>query len=336
MKGKADGCALSVVVPLYNEAESLEPLYREIVAAADKSVPSFEIIFVDDGSCDDSLARLRRLAAQDSRVKVISLRSNCGKSAALAVGFAHVQGESVITMDGDLQDDPAEIPRLLATLEQGWDLVSGWKKKRHDPWRKRWSSKWFNLVTSMLSGLRLHDFNCGLKAYRREVVRSIRVYGQLHRFLPVLAHWQGFRVTEQVVHHRPRRFGKTKFGPWRFFAGFFDLLTVMFLMRFNRRPMHLFGFLGLLCFTAGSIITLYLAIMRLFYAVYLSNRPLLFLGILLTIVGIQFVSIGLLGEMIAESRAADRGYPIRLKIGWDEPPKGKSAQRTRAHYSRGR
>ncbi len=310
-----------MVVPLYNEAESLEPLYEEIVAAAAGAVPSFEIIFVDDGSRDESLPVLRRLAEKDRRVKVISLRSNCGKSAALAIGFAHARGASVITMDGDLQDDPAEIPRLLATLAQGWDLVSGWKKKRHDPLRKRWSSKWFNFVTSVVSGLRLHDFNCGLKAYRREVVQSIRVYGQLHRFLPVLAHWQGFRVTELVVHHRPRRFGKTKFGPWRFFAGFFDLLTVMFLMRFNRRPMHLFGLLGLVCFLAGSLITLYLTVMRLFYDVYLSNRPLLFLGILLIIVGIQFVSIGLLGEMITESRAADRGYPIRLKIGWDESGK---------------
>jgi len=309
---------LSVVVPLYNEADSLQPLYQEIVTAASKSVPSFEIIFVDDGSTDGSLEVLRQLAAADRRVKLISLRSNCGKSAALAVGFAHAQGLSVVTMDADLQDDPAEIPHLLAKLGEGYDLVSGWKKKRRDPWRKRWSSNFFNLVTSLVSGLRLHDFNCGLKAYRRDVVRSIRVYGQLHRFLPVLAHWQGFKVTEVVVHHRPRRFGKSKFGPWRFLAGFFDLLTVMFLMRFNRRPMHLFGLLGLMCFVAGSVITIYLAVMRLFYSVYLSNRPLLFLGILLIIVGVQFVSIGLLGEMITEARKDEHAYPIRLKVGWQE------------------
>ncbi|MBC7187180.1 MAG: glycosyltransferase family 2 protein [Calditrichaeota bacterium] len=316
MRTRPRQCALSVVVPLYNEAESLQPLYAEIVAAVKKRVPSYEIIFVDDGSTDGSLEVLRRLAAQDRRVKVISFRSNCGKSAALAVGFAHAQGAAVVTMDADLQDDPAEVPHLLAKLEEGYDLVSGWKKKRHDPLRKRWSSKFFNIVTSAVSGLRLHDFNCGLKAYRSDVVRSIRVYGQLHRFLPVLAHWQGFKVTELVVNHRPRRFGKTKFGPWRFFAGFFDLLTVMFLRRFNRRPMHLFGLLGLICFVAGSAIALYLAVMRLFYSVYLSNRPLLFLGILLIIVGIQFVSIGLLGEMISESRKDEQGYPVRLKIGW--------------------
>ncbi|MGQ9560252.1 MAG: glycosyltransferase family 2 protein [Candidatus Oleimicrobiaceae bacterium] len=316
MRGRPTECMLSVVVPLYNEADSLQPLYEEIVAAAEKAVPSYEIIFVDDGSTDTSLEVLRRLAGKDRRVKVISFRNNCGKSAALAVGFAHARGLSVVTMDADLQDDPAEIPHLLAKLEEGYDLVSGWKKKRRDPWRKRWSSKFFNLVTSLVSNLRLHDFNCGLKAYRREVVRSIRVYGQLHRFLPVLAHWQGFRVTEAVVHHRPRQFGKTKFGPWRFLAGFFDLLTVMFLMRFNRRPMHLFGLLGLVCVATGGVITIYLAVMRLFYSVYLSNRPLLFLGILLIIVGIQFVSIGLLGEMITEARKDEHTYPIRLKIGF--------------------
>lgn len=316
MRGRPTECMLSVVVPLYNEADSLQPLYEEIVAAAEKAVPSYEIIFVDDGSTDTSLEVLRRLAGKDRRVKVISFRNNCGKSAALAVGFAHARGLSVVTMDADLQDDPAEIPHLLAKLEEGYDLVSGWKKKRRDPWRKRWSSKFFNLVTSLVSNLRLHDFNCGLKAYRREVVRSIRVYGQLHRFLPVLAHWQGFRVTETVVHHRPRQFGKTKFGPWRFLAGFFDLLTVMFLMRFNRRPMHLFGLLGLVCVLTGGAITIYLAIMRLFYSVYLSNRPLLFLGILLIIVGIQFASIGLLGEMITEARKDEHAYPIRLKIGF--------------------
>ncbi|MGQ9854873.1 MAG: glycosyltransferase family 2 protein, partial [Candidatus Oleimicrobiaceae bacterium] len=204
MRGRPTECMLSVVVPLYNEADSLQPLYEEIVAAAEKAVPSYEIIFVDDGSTDTSLEVLRRLAGKDRRVKVISFRNNCGKSAALAVGFAHARGLSVVTMDADLQDDPAEIPHLLAKLEEGYDLVSGWKKKRRDPWRKRWSSKFFNLVTSLVSNLRLHDFNCGLKAYRREVERSIRVYGQLHRFLPVLAHWQGFRVTEAVVHHRPR------------------------------------------------------------------------------------------------------------------------------------
>lgn len=316
MRGRPTECMLSVVVPLYNEADSLQPLYEEIVAAAEKAVPSYEIIFVDDGSTDTSLQVLRRLAGKDRRVKVISFRNNCGKSAALSVGFAHARGLSVVTMDADLQDDPAEIPHLLAKLEEGYDLVSGWKKKRRDPWPKRWSSKFFNLVTSLVSNLRLHDFNCGLKAYRREVVHSIRVYGQLHRFLPVLAHWQGFRVTETVVHHRPRQFGKTKFGPWRFLAGFFDLLTVMFLMRFNRRPMHLFGLLGLVCVLTGGGITIYLAVMRLFYSVYLSNRPLLFLGILLIIVGIQFASIGLLGEMITEARKDEHAYPIRLKIGF--------------------
>ena len=315
MNRKNDNCELSVIIPLYDEEESLRELYERIIQAAEKTVQSFEIIFIDDGSQDDSLKILQALHERDSRVKVISFRKNYGKSAALSEGFHYCSGDIVITMDADLQDDPAEIPHLIKKINEGYDLVSGWKKKRYDPWLKKVTSKFYNFVTSRMSGITLHDFNCGLKAYRRAVVKEIRLYGQLHRFVPVLAHWQGFRVGEVVVQHHARKFGKTKFGPSRFAHGFFDILTVMFLLRFKRRPLHLFGLMGMVCFVIGSAITLYLGFQRIVYSMYLSRRPILFLGILLIIVGVQFISLGLLGEMVSESRDAKDGYSIKQKIG---------------------
>ncbi|HEX9652942.1 MAG TPA: glycosyltransferase family 2 protein, partial [bacterium] len=236
---------------------------------------------------------------------------NYGKSAALATGFKKARGAIIVTIDADLQDDPKEIPHVIQKLNEGYDLVSGWKKQRHDPFIKRASSKLFNRVTRWVTGLRIHDINCGLKAYRRVVTDSINVYGQLHRFLPVLAQWEGFKVGEVTVQHHPRQFGKSKFGTSRFFAGFFDLITVLFITRYTKRPLHLFGAAGLISFIFGMAISLYLSFDKIFFGKHLSNRPLLFLGVLLIIIGIQFVSIGLLGEMITANRKRQADYSIK-------------------------
>ncbi len=305
---------LSVVVPLYDEEESLPQLQREIDQVCRKEHLDYEVIYIDDGSRDGSFAVLEDLFRKNKRVRVFQLRRNCGKSEALSAGFAEARGEYVITMDADLQDDPAEIPRLLAALREGYDLVSGWKKKRRDPISKRWPSKFFNWVTARVSGIKIHDFNCGLKAYRREVVRTISLYGELHRYIPVLAKREGFSIGEIVVNHRPRIYGRTKFGASRLLRGAFDLLTVLFLNSYMRRPMHLFGLVGALTTLAGSAITVYLVLMRIIVKAYLSNRPLLFIGVLLVIVGVQFVSIGLIGEMITRSQAASHHYPIQKRL----------------------
>ena len=301
----------SVVIPLYNEEESLVPLYEELkkVFSANRSI-SFEIIFVDDGSNDKSLEIIKRLERIDNRVKYISFRKNYGKSAALQVGFSKAEGEAIITMDADLQDDPNEIPNLLAKLQEGYDLVSGWKKTRYDPFIKRTTSKFFNFVTRLFSGVKIHDFNCGLKAYRREVVENISLYGELHRYIPVLASWQGFKVGEIVVKHHPRKYGKTKFGISRFYKGFLDLLTVMLITRFIKRPLHLFGLIGLIFIFIGIVINAFLTYWW-FLGRPLSSRPLLFLGMLLIIVGVQFFAIGLLGEMIANYQARVLDYSIK-------------------------
>jgi glycosyltransferase involved in cell wall biosynthesis len=305
---------LSVVIPLLNERDSLRELHRELTDVLGRAVESYEVIFVDDGSTDGSWEVLRELAQEDGHVRAYSFRRNFGKSAALAVGFRKARGRFIVTMDADLQDDPSEIPRLLARLAEGWDLVNGWKRKRRDPWSKRISSKLFNWAASRVAGLRLHDFNCGLKAYRREVIEAVHVYGELHRFIPALAHWLGFRVTEQEVRHRPRRYGRSKYGLGRAKRGLFDLITVLFLTRYGKRPLHFFGVPGLLSALAGTAILVYLAYQRLFASVYLSNRPLLLLGLLLVIVGIQFVSIGLIGEMITEAQRERMPYPIRESL----------------------
>lgn len=311
-KSKPD---LSIVVPLLNEAESLPELYTRITAALRKMDRSYEIIFVDDGSTDASSAVVEKLHRQDDHVKLIQFRRNYGKSAGLSAGFAAAAGDFIITMDADLQDDPEEIPNLLAKLQEGYDLVSGWKKNRRDPFLKRFTSRIYNYFTSLFSGIRLHDFNCGLKAYRAEVIQTIQVYGELHRYLPVIAHHNGFRVTEIPVTHHPRRYGRSKFGAARFTRGAFDLLTITFLTRYKKRPLHLFGLLGLLAFLTGSIISLVLAYQRIFYRMYLSNRPLLFLGILLIIVGMQFITLGLLGEMITAQRKDSDTYLIKRSLG---------------------
>ena len=303
---------VSIVVPLFNEEESLQPLASEITKVCTESHLDFEVIFVDDGSTDNSLKVIKDICRTDTHYKYVSFQKNYGKSAALQVGFARVTGGYVITMDADLQDDPKEIPNLLKKLNEGYDLVSGWKKVRYDPFIKRQSSKFFNFVTRVMSGIKLHDFNCGLKAYRRAVVRQIKVYGELHRYMPVLAHWQGFTVTEIPVQHHPRRYGKTKFGISRFFKGFIDLVTVTFVTRYIKRPMHLFGFLGAFSFFVGFLVNGYLTL-EWIYGKPLSNRPMLFLGMLLIIVGVQFFSVGLLGEMMVHNSQSDKEYTIKQR-----------------------
>jgi glycosyltransferase involved in cell wall biosynthesis len=303
---------VSIVIPLLNEEESLGPISHEIRKVLKPVDVGFEVIFVDDGSTDNSLKTIKEICRTDKRFKYISFKKNYGKSAALQIGFKHVTGDAVVTMDADLQDDPSEIPSLLKKLDEGYDLVSGWKKIRKDPFIKKYSSRFFNFITRIISKIKIHDFNCGLKAYRREVIDNIYVYGELHRYIPLLAHWQGYTVSEVVVKHHARRYGKTKFGVSRFYKGFIDLITVVFTTRYVKRPMHLFGFLGALAFLAGIVVNGYLTYLWITGG-YLSNRPMLFLGILLVIVGVQFFSVGLLGEMYVHNTRSEKEYIIKDK-----------------------
>jgi glycosyltransferase involved in cell wall biosynthesis len=307
---------LSVVVPILNEAPSLPVLYRELTDTLEGLQRAYEIVFVDDGSRDGSFEVLEKLHRQDDRVRVLSLRRNFGKAAALSVGFAHCRGRTIVTLDGDLQDDPAEIPRLLAALDEGLDLVSGWKVHRQDRASKTVPSRLFNATTARLTGLRLRDFNSGFKAYRRAVVEEIRLYGELHRFIPVLAARRGFLVGEVAVNHRPRRFGTSKYGPSRFARGALDLLTVLFLTRYTRRPLHLFGGLGLLSLGLGTAANLYLTALWLSGVRPIGNRPLLAFGVLAMLVGIQFLSLGLMSELILsfEARSSEE-VSIRARLG---------------------
>lgn len=287
---------ISVVIPLYNEEQSLVELSEKIAAAIEHY--SFEIIFVDDGSTDSSWSVISALNQKSTCIKGIRFRRNNGKSDALQAGFEEAEGEYVVTMDADLQDDPNEIPALIEMLKDDIDLVSGWKKKRHDPITKTVPSRFFNAVTRFTTGIKLHDFNCGLKAYRREVIENIYLYGEMHRYVPLLAKWQGFdRIGEKEVKHHPRKYGSTKFGISRFLHGFLDLLTLLFVNRYMRQPMHFFGSMGVLFLIVGVVISGWLAYLKIFLGEPLSNRPLLFLGILLILLGVQFFSIGFLGEI---------------------------------------
>jgi len=304
---------VSIIIPLLNEEESLGELYSIISEVMDKNSLSYEICFVDDGSTDKSLDVLKELHQNNKNIKILSFRKNYGKSAALSEGFKLARGEHIITMDADLQDDPAEIPNLINKLNEGFDMVSGWKKKRNDPLTKTIPSKFFNYTTSLLTGIKIHDFNCGLKAYRKEVIKEIPVYGELHRYLPVLAHSRGFRVGEIIVQHHPRKYGVTKFGWRRLFHGFFDLLTVLFITRYRQKPLHLFGSVGLASLTTGFTILIYLSILWL-QGYGIGDRPLLILGLLLVIVGMQSFSLGLIGEMITNSSDEEISYSIREKI----------------------
>jgi glycosyltransferase involved in cell wall biosynthesis len=307
---------VSVVIPLLNEEESLPALYKQLIANL-SVYGDYEIIFVDDGSRDRSLDILQSYHENNPRVKIVSFRKNYGKSAALAVGFAHAGGTYVITMDADLQDDPAEIPRLISKLEEGYDLVSGWKKVRHDPIGKKLPSKVWNFVTGLLSGLRIHDFNCGLKGYRKDVVKHLHIYGELYRFIPALVHFDGFRVTEIPVKHHPRQFGKSKYGVSRFVSGFLDLITVLFLVRYTKKPMHLFGVAGMILLFLGLVVLGYLT-WGWFQGIWIGDRPIFFLGILLMVFGAQSFSIGLLGDLITRAQSERQEYTIKLLAGLDQ------------------
>jgi len=308
---------VSVVIPAYDEADSVAALAGELKGVLESGGGSWEILFVDDGSRDGTAEAIAALAAADPRIKGISFRRNFGKSAALATGFRAARGRLVVTMDADLQDDPAELPRLIAKLDEGFDLVSGWKQNRQDPISKTLPSRLFNAVTSRVAGVKLHDFNCGFKVYRREVTLAIDVYGEFHRFMPALAHWAGFRVAEAPVHHRPRRFGRSKFGAARFVNGFLDLLSAAFISTSALKPLHVFGRIGLMFFGAGFLIGLFFVVQWLFGEP-MRVRPLMLLGVGLVVLGIQFALMGLLGEMIAHL-GAHRVYPERRRYNLGPP-----------------
>lgn len=299
---------LSLVIPLYNERESLEELHGRIGASLASMEVDYEIVFVDDGSTDGSYETLTEIGSRDENVRVIRFLANRGKAAALQAGFDNISGDIVITMDADLQDDPAEIPALVAALDCGFDMVSGWKKDRHDPLSKTLPSRFFNMVVRFFSGLPLHDFNCGLKAYRSEVVRTLRIYGELHRYIPVLARFNGFRVGEIPVCHHPRKHGRSKYGIKRFIEGFLDLLTVILLTRYTAKPLHFFGSAGLVFCFIGAVVNLY--IVKLWVASGFHNiqgrQPLLVGGVFLFLLGVQFISTGLLAELITHSRMERR------------------------------
>ncbi|MCB5270769.1 MAG: glycosyltransferase family 2 protein [Candidatus Cloacimonetes bacterium] len=310
---------LSFVIPVLNEVESLDQLYHEIVQ--NTGIHSYEIIFIDDGSTDGSFEIMKGLADADPQVRVIKFRRNFGKAAALQKGFDLAQGEVVFTMDADLQDDPVEIPAFLAKLEEGYDLVSGWKKKRHDPLHKKIPSKVFNSVTAHTFHLKLKDYNCGFKAYRKELVKELSLYGEMHRYIPALADALGYKVGEIAVQHRARQFGKSKYGIERYLRGFFDLLTVKMVTQYAKSPLYLFGRIGLISTVLGSLITLYLAVLKIFYGVPLSNRPLLFLGMLLILGGLQFVSLGLISELIINRIKPAEKLQLSIETTLNIPPK---------------
>ena len=308
---------ISVVIPVHDEEQTVALLYEELQAALEPFERPWEAVFVDDGSADGSWAALTRLHSAQRNVRVVRLRRNFGKAAALAAGFAHAEGDVVVTIDADLQDDPSEIPRLLAKLDEGFDLVSGWKTHRRDPLTRRVPSKIFNWVTGRVSGLRLHDLNCGLKAYRADVVRDLRLYGELHRFIPVLAHYRGHRVAELPVNHRPREHGRSRYGIERYLRGFLDLLTVSFIGRYRHRPLHLFGGLGLILGLLGLIVLVYLTVVK-FEGHAIGQRPLLILGVLLVVVGLQFFSLGLISELVTNQHEERTSARERAELDVDE------------------
>ena len=313
---------ISVVVPLYNEEESLAELHEWIVRVMGENGFSYEIVFVDDGSSDGSWEAVCRLKVRDPHVRGIRFRRNYGKSAALYCGFEAARGEVVITMDADLQDSPDEIPELYRMVaEQGYDLVSGWKKKRYDPLGKTLPSKFFNATARLASGIRLHDFNCGLKAYRRKVVKSIEVYGEMHRFIPVLAKQAGFRrIGEKVVRHRARKYGVSKFGWERMIKGYLDLITVMFMTRFGKSPMYFFGGLGTLMFLLGGATAVYLIAEKLYKQALgllvrgVTDQPLFYIALAAALAGVQFFLAGFLGELIGRSSGDRNRYLIDERI----------------------
>jgi glycosyltransferase involved in cell wall biosynthesis len=308
---------VSIVIPLLNEAENLEPLYAQLLQLLDALDKTCEIILVDDGSTDGSSVVLLKLQEGDVRVRVIRLRRNFGQTAAFSAGFDFARGNIIVTMDGDLQNDPSDIPKLLAKIEEGYDVVSGW---RQDRWKdglkslltRRIPSAMANWLISKVTGLKLHDYGCSLKAYRREVVESVQLYGEMHRFIPALASWMGIEVAEIPVNHRLRRFGKSKYGLRRIIKVLLDLLTVKFLLDYATRPIQIFGLLGLLCLTGGTVLGFYLATIRLFFNQAIGNRPILMLAVLLILIGVQLIIMGLLGELVVRTYHETQSKPIYM------------------------
>jgi glycosyltransferase involved in cell wall biosynthesis len=308
---------VSIVVPLFNEDESLPELCAWIERVVSANNLSYEIILIDDGSTDDSWNVVERLSAGNYNIRGIKFQRNYGKSAALNEGFKAAQGDVVITMDADMQDSPDEIPGLRnMILDEGYDLVSGWKKKRYDPLSKTIPTKFFNGVTRKTSGIQLHDFNCGLKAYKNKVVKSIEVYGEMHRYIPVIAKWAGFRkIGEKVVEHRARKYGTTKFGWERFINGFLDLATITFVSKFGKRPMHFFGLYGTLSFLVGFIMILYLIIAKIVSTDFaLTNRPSFYIALITMVIGMQLFLAGFLAELISRNSTERNSYLIEKKI----------------------
>ena len=292
---------VSVIIPVFNEVESIKELYDQLKKGLEQYTPN-EIIFIDDGSSDGSVEAIKKISELDDSVIFIQFHRNYGKSAALSEGFKYANGNYVVTMDADLQDDPTEIKNLINKLEEGYDLVSGWKKDRKDPLSKRLPSKLFNFVTRMVTGVRIHDFNCGLKIYKKAVVKTLELYGGRHRYIPAMAGQKKFKVTEIIVNHRPRIYGETKYGGSRLFHGLFDLISILFLSKYTQSPMYFFGKIGLFTFLTGLGIEIYVLYLK--YSIgdpFAKHMALLMLGILIIVIGIQFFSIGLVGEMIANS-----------------------------------
>jgi glycosyltransferase involved in cell wall biosynthesis len=331
---RQDPPRLSVVVPAMNEEGNIPSLYAALCATLDPLRITYEIVFVDDGSKDGTWEAMRHIAIHDSRVIALRHRRNFGKARGLATGFSVISGDVVLTMDADLQDDPAEIPRFLDKLDEGYDLVSGWKQRRQDPLGKTLPSRLFNSTVRVVSGVPLHDFNCGFKAYRADVVRNIRLYGELHRFTPVLAHAEGYRVGELPVRHHARRWGSSKYGWSRLIKGFLDLLTVTFLTEYRQRPMHVLGVPGLAALAAGGLIGLWLTAEKILTGASIGNRPLLLLSVLLVVVGVQFFGMGLIGELLVHGAYARDSksdpWPVREVVGGSEAPPQETNVRARA------
>ncbi len=308
---------LSIVIPFLNEQESLPELVQWIESVMNENNFSFEIILVDDGSKDGSWKYVQQICSEKENIKAIKFRRNYGKSAALNEGFKQTQGDVIITMDADLQDSPDEIPALYKMISQdGYDIVSGWKRKRHDPISKTIPSKLFNRVTRSMSGIHIHDFNCGLKAYKKEVVKGIELMGEMHRYIPVIAKWAGFtNITEKEVTHYERKYGKTKFGLERFINGFLDLLTISFVSRFGKKPMHLFGSLGMISFLFGVIISGYLTFAKFYWMEYkMTERPLFYLALVAMIIGVQLFVAGFQAELISRSSHERNSYSVEKKL----------------------
>jgi glycosyltransferase involved in cell wall biosynthesis len=327
--------SISVVIPLLNESDSLEELHARLSSVLGGLAARYEIIFIDDGSTDDSLEVLKALRARDKSVKYIRFRRNFGKSAALAAGFSAARHDIIVTMDADLQDLPDQLPLLLQKLEEGNDLVSGWRYYRKDRLSKRMASRVYNKVTSVLTGVRLHDINCGFKCYRKEVLDEVMIYGERHRYIPVLASYRGFRLAEVKIDHAPRAYGSSRYGFGRVSGGVFSLLTVILLTRYTNKPLHFFGVMGMTLAGVGTLIDSYLIFMRAVYQEWLSNRPLLIIGTLLIIVGLQLVLFGLLAEMIAFSYRRENDYSV-VETSEDEDANAEALAQDIGQQSMGR